>query len=104
MTDDNDILNVVIFGTEYPLRVHSKAEYVKKVAAYVDKKMNEISESKPERTPYQIAILAALNIADELMSGEEKEHETEINYERQVQKLSDMLEIGIKRAMEATLE
>ncbi|MBN1755511.1 cell division protein ZapA [bacterium] len=61
------VYKVIIHGREYPIRSDEKEEYVLKVANYVDSKMKDISDSsRPFPSPTGIAVLAALNIADEL--------------------------------------
>ena len=66
MNKADNILKVNIFGTEYPLKVSADIDYVQTVANYVDSKMAEVQDAKPSRPLHQIAILAALNICDEL--------------------------------------
>jgi len=96
MNDENKILKVKIFGTEYPLKVNADVEYVKRVARYVDTKMAEVQEAKPSRPLHQIAILAALNICDELFQKEQS-----ADFEERLKKLSEKLELGINKSMES---
>ncbi len=60
------VLKVKIYGTEYPIKGDSELEYIKQVAEYVDQKMREVNKIAPEISTLKVAILAALNIADEL--------------------------------------
>ncbi|MEN3038954.1 MAG: cell division protein ZapA [Candidatus Kryptonium sp.] len=59
------IVKVKIFNTEYTLKVEDE-EIAYKVAEYVDKMMNELHKKLPEQSVLTIAILTALNIAEEL--------------------------------------
>ncbi|MCS7228675.1 MAG: cell division protein ZapA [Candidatus Kryptonium sp.] len=59
------IVKVKIFNTEYTLKVEDE-EIAYKVAEYVDKMMNELHNKLPEQSVLTIAILTALNIAEEL--------------------------------------
>jgi len=95
MSSENNI-KVNIFGTEYPLRVNANVEYVKRIAEYVDSKMREVQAAKPNRPVHQIAILAALNITDELLHQKEVQKKRHINFEEKVKSLTDKLEFGIK--------
>lgn len=104
MNETTEILKVKIFGTEYPLRVQSDANYIRAVASYVDKKMREVYESKPERTPFQIAILAALNITDELMQARGKQAEAYSELEQRLRNLTETIEIGIQSISEDIAE
>lgn len=59
-------VNIHICGADYTLTAEESPSYMEKVAAYVNDKMTELMNSnKVGRT--DAAILAALNIADELM-------------------------------------
>ena len=40
MESNKKLVNVRIFGQEYPIRASSNEDYIKEVAAYVDKKMH----------------------------------------------------------------
>lgn len=65
---------VNIFGEEYPLRSggDSDVEYMSRVAGYVDQSMRKIAKNSPHLTTGNVAILAALNITDELFSARNK--------------------------------
>ena len=68
MESNKKLVNVRIFGQEYPIRASSNEDYIKEVAAYVDKKMHEVQRSVPSSmNASKIAILAAMNISDELL-------------------------------------
>ena len=60
------IVKVNIFGTEYPIKGDTDADYIQEVANYVNAKMNEINKGLTVKSNLKVAILAALNIADEL--------------------------------------
>ena len=62
---DGDVV-VEIRGQRYPIRSTLDAEYVHDLASYVDKKMRAAAESTPSSDSVKLAVLAALNIADEL--------------------------------------
>ena len=59
-------MRVNIFGYEYSLISDDDEKYVKKVAQYIDEKMREIDKNQSINSPTRVAVLAALNIADEL--------------------------------------
>ena len=63
--DAPGIVTVEIFGGEYPVRSGLDAEYVKRVAEYVDRKMHNAADQTRGGDTVRIAVLAALNIADE---------------------------------------
>jgi cell division protein ZapA (FtsZ GTPase activity inhibitor) len=59
-------VQVDIFGHTYSIKVANDPEYIRKLAAYVDARMKEVQKSTGTSDVYRIAILAALNITDEL--------------------------------------
>ncbi|MBN1540667.1 cell division protein ZapA [candidate division KSB1 bacterium] len=94
MRNDDNILKVRIFGYEYPLKSNANIQYIRKVADYVDAKMNEVQRAKPNRPLHQIAILAAMNITDELLQQREIERKRVAQLETQVTELTKRLEDG----------
>lgn len=61
-----DSIQVEIFGQTYNLKGGAEAEYIRQLAAFVNSRMREIQKGMGTSEGYRIAILAALNIADEL--------------------------------------
>jgi cell division protein ZapA len=95
MENQENILKVNIFGTEYPLKSSANIQYVRKVSDYVDNKMKEIQKAKPSRPLHQIAILAAMNIADELFQNRDIDKNKRMEFEGKIAGLSNKLEQGI---------
>ena len=63
---DSRVIPVEINGQKYPIRSNLELEYVARLASYVDEKMRLAGESSPTGDSTRLAVLAALNIADEL--------------------------------------
>ncbi|AEJ44153.1 MULTISPECIES: cell division protein ZapA [Alicyclobacillus] len=59
-------VKVVIHGVEYTVRGTSPEERIQEVAKMVDRTMNEIAATASYMDERRIAVLAALNLADEL--------------------------------------
>jgi cell division protein ZapA len=66
MNEDQNVIKVQIFGGEYKIRGQADPDYIAEVARYVDSKMREINEKLSVATLGKVAILASLNLADEL--------------------------------------
>lgn len=64
--EGKNVVQVQIFGHHYTIRGEADQEYILGVASYVDRKMREITEKLPVASLSKVAILASLNIADEL--------------------------------------
>ena len=66
MSDQGRVIPVEISGQRYPIRSSLEPEYVARLASYVDEKMRAAADSTPTGDALRLAVLAALNIADEL--------------------------------------
>ena len=62
---DTRVVHVEIHGQRYPVRSSLDHAYVAELAAYVDEKMRLAMRECPQGDSLKIAVLAALNIADE---------------------------------------
>lgn len=60
-------VRVDIYGQDYSLKGKAPVEHLKRVARLVDEKMKEIGEQNPRLDYSRIAVLAAVNIADEYL-------------------------------------
>ena len=79
---------IQIYGKTYSLKTSSDQVSTEEVAAYVDAKMRELAEVRSKTSSADLAILAALNIAQELM---ELQNQTEVNDKAQDEKIGRML-------------
>ena len=59
-------VTVKINGMEYNLKGKEDDEYLLKVSEYVDGKFKEVSSNNNKLSISSVAVLSALNIADEL--------------------------------------
>jgi cell division protein ZapA len=66
VTEFSRVIPVQIQGQRYPIQTTLDAEYVARLAAFVDERMRAAAESTPTGDSTRLAVLAALNIADEL--------------------------------------
>ena len=85
MAETKPGIKVEIFGNEYRIKGQADAEYVRQVAAYVDEKMRQIAQMSATGAVSKIAILTAINIADELLRER-------LERQRSVEELSQRLE------------
>ncbi len=66
---EGHLVQVEIYGQSYNLRGEGESGYIQDLASYVDRKMREVSEATATVDSLKVAILAALNIADESRRG-----------------------------------
>lgn len=67
--DDGESTAVTIFGRTYNLRGGGDPEYLGRLATLVDVKMKEIATATGTADTLKVAILTALNLADEHLQG-----------------------------------
>jgi cell division protein ZapA len=67
-----NITEVEIHGEIYKIVNDAPQEYTLSLAKFVDEKLKEISQNTSLAVPMKVAILAALNIADELFKLKEE--------------------------------
>jgi cell division protein ZapA len=69
----SSVITVEIAGQRYPIRSTLDERYITELAAYVDQKMRAASDSAPASDMLGLAVLVALNIADEFFRERERE-------------------------------
>lgn len=62
---------VKIDGMQYTLSANETAEYMNKLAAYVNQKLTKVAKSNPSINTTAIAILTAVNIADDYFKAKQ---------------------------------
>ncbi|MEZ5318203.1 MAG: cell division protein ZapA [Vicinamibacterales bacterium] len=60
------VVHIEIHGQRYAIRTDLDPQYVGDLALYVDEKMTAVSRELQTSDPLRLAVIAALNIADEL--------------------------------------
>ena len=93
---ESESVTVIIFGKEYTLKGGADPEYVQEVAAFVDQRMSEVARNAAVVSTDRVAILAAVNIADELFREQQKRMEASATLEDRSIRLTQLLikEVG----------
>jgi len=84
-------IRVEIYDQNYHLR-GTDPQYIQDLAAYVDTKMRLISQQASTVDSLKVAVLAALNIADELHTLKRRYESLAQNYATQAEHLSGALD------------
>jgi cell division protein ZapA len=71
LTQTNGSVRVEIFDQAYNLR-GSDADYINRLAEYVDMKIRQVAQQASTVDSTRLAVLAALNIADEFLTIKRK--------------------------------
>jgi cell division protein ZapA len=85
MAKDPQNIRVVIYDQEYFMRGDLNQEYLQKLAHYVDTKMRSIAERTRTVDTLRVAMLAALNVADEY-------HQLKTRYESAAQQMDQKVD------------
>ncbi len=88
---------MTIFGKEYTLRGDADPEYVKEVADFVSGRMTEVAGRTPVASTVKIAILAAVNIADELFRERRSTLENQDALEDRSVRMARLLDAEVSR-------
>ena len=97
---DPPIVPVEIRGQRYPIRSNLDPRYVAELATYVDEKMRAAAESTPTSDALRLAVLAALNIADEYFRCQEVQQAKKGALAERAQQLEQLVDEAIRRAQE----
>jgi len=68
------VVEIEIYGQKYKIRVKGEEDekYINHLTSYVDQKMHEVAVKSKSADMLKIAVLAALNIADEFFLSQKK--------------------------------
>jgi cell division protein ZapA len=94
MAEKAGLVQVEIFGQTYSVKAGGDAAYVQKLAAFVDEEMKDVSRASGAVDSLRVAVLAALNLADECFrlrqEGEDK-HESGASLDDRAMRLARKL-------------
>jgi cell division protein ZapA len=83
-------IEVEIFGAVYRVRGNDDTEYLQGLADLVDRKMREVAQHVKGDTT-RIAVLAALNLADELFRVQKQQEGERVEIREKVAELTEEL-------------
>lgn len=100
MHHESRVVSVEIAGQRYPIRSALDATYVTQLAAYVDEKMRLAARETSGGDTLKVAVLAALNVADELFRARAAEGSVHHNWQRKAEELERLVDALIGAAEE----
>jgi len=83
---------VTIYGQVYSLRSDENPSHLEDLAALVDTQMREVAERTRTADTAKIAVLAALNLADQLRRAERRADDSVRVFEERAQAMVALLE------------
>ena len=72
---------IEVYGCRYTIRGDAEESYVRELGRHVDEQMHKLATKMRNATPMQLAVLTAINLADELSQArkQRQEHEDELD-------------------------
>jgi len=91
-----NVLYVQIMGHEYPVEANPGDElYVNRLAQYVEERMREVKDESKIVDSYKLAVLAAMNISDELLRLQEAKGSTHRDVDGKAAELIHILDTAL---------
>jgi len=90
-------VRVTIFGEEYALRSEAGEDYTRACAEYVDERVNAVHVSARVSEPHKAAILAAMQITDELFQARAARDEQVDTVHQRIGDLRERVEEALNR-------
>ena len=99
------LVEIKVFGQVYTVKTDAQEEHIQKVAQYVNEKMDEVTKNTKSVSSLNVAILTALNIADDLIMEKAKRLALLEEVERKSKDLVEKINMNIngKEAEEALI-
>ncbi len=93
MDNENNQVQITIYGQEYSIKAPADPDYIKSIAEFVDEKMREVQQSfSSTQSSTRIAILAAMNISDELMTLRKNSDSGDLDAEERLSTLIELID------------
>ena len=89
------VIHVEIHGQRYPIRSSLDGQYVAELAAFVDERMRRAARECPAGDTLKIAVLAALNVADEYFRATDADHDRRASLQNRALALERMVDLAI---------
>lgn len=91
-------VKIDIYDQSYNVNAAENEEYVKELAAYVDAKMRQVAEATRTVDSLKVAVLAAVNIADEMFTLRERQQQIEGPLRKRVDKCVALVERALEHS------
>ncbi len=93
MMEESNQVQISIFGQEYSVKAPADPDYIKKIAEYLDDKMREVQSGfSTTQSSTRIAILAGMNITDELFTARQSDESDSTEVEEKISSLIELID------------
>jgi len=92
---ESRVVHVEIHGQRYPIRSGLEPEYVAELASYVDEKMRLAARESQAGDTLKLAVLAAINIADEFFRASDEVQSDQAVIRRRAAALERIVDLAL---------
>lgn len=86
-------VEIKVMGQKLVIRSDSDEDYISRVADFVDSKIQEVTKTSNTVTSLNIAILAAMNIADEFLRYKHEKEKQAQDAEKKIRGVIELIEL-----------
>jgi len=91
-------VKVEIYDQSYNVSAGDNEDYLRELAAYVDEQMRSVAQATRTVDSLKVAVLAALNIADELFAARSRQQEIDGPLRKRVEKCVALVEKALEHS------
>ncbi|HKV05364.1 MAG TPA: cell division protein ZapA [Candidatus Acidoferrales bacterium] len=91
-------MKIEIYDQSYNVNANQNEDYLKELAAFVDGKMREVATATRMVDSLKVAVLASLNIADELFTLRGRQQEIDGPLRKRVEKCVALVEKALEQS------
>lgn len=88
-------IEVFIMGQKFLIKSDSNEDYVTQIAGYVDGKVNEVLNNTKAVASVQVALLTAMNIADEFYKFRNDKADRLGKVEKKIQDMIELIDLHV---------
>ncbi len=89
------LVEIKVFGQTYTVKTDAEEDHIQEVARYVNEKMEEVLKKTRSVSTMNVAILTALNIADDLLREKERRIALLREIETKSKELAEKIDVNL---------
>lgn len=89
------LVEIKVFGQTYTVKTDAEEDHIQEVARYVNEKINEVLKKTRSVSTLNVAILTALNIADDLLKEKGKRMALLREIEKKSEDLAEKIDLRL---------
>jgi cell division protein ZapA len=89
------LVEIKVFGQTYTVKTDAEEDHIQEVARYVNEKMDDVLKKTRSISTLNVAILTALNLADDLLKEKEKREDLLREIEMKSKDLAEKIDLRL---------